>query len=161
MSDPLLKVNEFSLKGDQARANILHSVRRPNRTLCPTTAQRPPALICMASKYTISGRRRFLGCRNTLFLAAADFTMPEIHYFRPSQACMAPIYSISTPSRLAWLRYTVYQPQAGLHGSDIQYINPKQACRAPIYSISTPSRLAWPDIQYFWCRAEQPLRPIY
>ena len=38
---------------------------------------------CMASKYTISGRRRLCNARNTLFLVAADLHGPEIHYFRP------------------------------------------------------------------------------
>ena len=39
--------------------------------------------ICMASKYTISDRRRLAWLRNTLFLAAADLHGSEIHYFRP------------------------------------------------------------------------------
>ena len=59
-----------------------------------------PLQTCMASKYTISGRRRFYNARNTLFLAVAGFAMPEIHYFWPPQTCMAPKYTISGPSRV-------------------------------------------------------------
>ena len=51
--------------------------------------------ICSASKYTISGRRRFYNARNTLFLVAAEFTTLEIHYFWSSQICMASKYIIS------------------------------------------------------------------
>ncbi len=51
--------------------------------------------ICMASKYIISGRRRIYNARNTLFLAAAEFTTLEIHYFWLPQICMASKYIIS------------------------------------------------------------------
>ena len=83
-----------------------------------------PLQICMASKYTISGRRKFCNARNTLFPVAADFTMPEIHYFRPPQICMAPKYTISGRRRLVWLRNTLFLAAADLHGSEIHYFRP-------------------------------------
>ena len=65
---------------------------------------------CMASKYTISGRRRFCNARNTLFLAAAGFATPEIHYFWLPQTCMAPKYTISDCRRLCNARNTLFPP---------------------------------------------------
>ena len=59
-----------------------------------------PLQICMAPKYTISGRRKFCNARNTLFLTVADFATPEIHYFWPPQTCMASKYTISAPPRV-------------------------------------------------------------
>ena len=49
-----------------------------------------PSQVLQCSKYTISGCRGFCSARNTLFLAAADFAAPEIHYFWPSQICNNP-----------------------------------------------------------------------
>ena len=54
-----------------------------------------PPRIFRAPKYTISGRRRIYNARNTLFLAAAEFTTPEIHYFWLSQVLQRSKYTIS------------------------------------------------------------------
>ena len=83
-----------------------------------------PLQICMASKYTISGRRRFCNARNTLFPVAADLHGSEIHYFRSPQTCMASKYTISGRRRLAWLRNTLFPVAADLHGLEIRYFRP-------------------------------------
>ena len=69
-----------------------------------------PLQTCMASKYTISGCRRFCNARNTLFLVAADLHGPEIHYFWPPQTCMAPKYTISGRRRFCNARNTLFPP---------------------------------------------------
>ena len=69
-----------------------------------------PLQICMASKYTISRRRRFCNARNTLFLAAAGFAMPEIHYFRSPQVLQRPKYTISGCRRFCNARNTLFPP---------------------------------------------------
>ena len=95
-----------------------------------------PLQTCMASKYTISGCRRFCNARNTLFLTVADLHGPEIHYFWPPQVCMASKYTISDCRRLAWLRNTLFLVAADLHGPEIHYFWPPQTCMAPKYTIS-------------------------
>ena len=69
-----------------------------------------PLQTCMASKYTISGCRRFCNARNTLFLTVADLHGPEIHYFWPPQTCMAPKYTISGRRRFCNARNTLFPP---------------------------------------------------
>ena len=69
-----------------------------------------PLQTCMAPKYTISGRRRFCNARNTLFLAAAGFATPEIHYFWLPQVLQRSKYTISGRRRFAWLRNTLFPP---------------------------------------------------
>ena len=83
-----------------------------------------PLQICMASKYTISDRRRFAWPRNTLFPAAAGFATLEIHYFWSPQTCMAPKYTISGRRRLAWLRNTLFLVAAGFATPKIHYFRP-------------------------------------
>ena len=94
--------------------------------------------ICMASKYTISDRRRLAWLRNTLFLAAADFAMPEIHYFSSPQVLQRPKYTISGRRRFAWLRNTLFLVAAGFATLEIHYFWPPQTCMAPKYTISAP-----------------------
>ena len=95
-----------------------------------------PLQTCMASKYTISGRRRLAWPRNTLFLAAAGFAMPEIHYFRPPQVLQCPKYTISGRRRLAWPRNTLFLTVAGFAMPEIHYFRSPQTCMAPKYTIS-------------------------
>ena len=83
-----------------------------------------PLQTCMAPKYTISGRRRFCNARHTLFLVAASFTTPEIHYFRSPQTCMASKYTISGRRRLCNARNTLFLVAADLHGPEIHYFRP-------------------------------------
>ena len=83
-----------------------------------------PLQICMASKYTISGRRKFCNARNTLFLTVADFATPEIHYFRSPQVLQRPKYTISGCRRLCNARNTLFLAAADLHGSEIHYFRP-------------------------------------
>ena len=97
-----------------------------------------PLQICMASKYTISGRRRFCNARNTLFPVAAGFAMPEIHYFWPPQVLQRPKYTISGRRRFCNARNTLFPVAADLHGSEIHYFWPSQTCMAPKYTISAP-----------------------
>ena len=80
--------------------------------------------VCMASKYTISGRRKFCNARNTLFLAVADLHGSEIHYFWSPQTCMAPKYTISDCRRLCNARNTLFPVAADLHGLEIRYFRP-------------------------------------
>ena len=95
-----------------------------------------PLQICMAPKYTISGRRKFCNARNTLFLVAAGFATPEIHYFRPPQVLQCPKYTISDCRRLCNARNTLFLVAADLHGPEIHYFWPPQTCMAPKYIIS-------------------------
>ena len=95
-----------------------------------------PLQTCMAPKYTISGRRRFCNARNTLFLAAAGFAMPEIHYFRPPQVLQCPKYTISGRRRLAWPRNTLFLTVAGFAMPEIHYFRSPQTCMASKYTIS-------------------------
>ena len=100
-----------------------------------------PLQICMASKYTISGRRRFYNARNTLFPAAAGFATPEIHYFWLPQVLQRPKYTISGRRRLAWPQNTLFPAAADFAMPEIHYFWPPQTCMAPKYTISGPSRV--------------------
>ena len=100
-----------------------------------------PLQICMAPKYTISGRRRFCNARNTLFLTVADFAMPEIHYFWLPQVLQRSKYTISGRRRLAWPRNTLFLAAADLHGSEIHYFWSPQVLQRPKYTISAPPRV--------------------
>ena len=99
--------------------------------------------ICIASKYTISGRRRFCNARNTLFPVAAGFAMPEIHYFRSPQVLQRPKYTISGCRRFCNARNTLFLTVADLHSLEIHYFRPLQTCMAPKYTISGRRRLVW------------------
>ena len=123
-----------------------------------------PLQTCMASKYTISGCRRFCNARNTLFLTVADLHGPEIHYFWPPQVCMASKYTISDCRRLAWLRNTLFLTVADFAMPEIHYFWLPQVLQRSKYTISGRRRLAWPrntlflaaadlhgsEIHYFW-----------
>ncbi len=100
-----------------------------------------PLQTCMAPKYTISGRRRFCNARNTLFLAAAGFATPEIHYFWLPQVLQRSKYTISGRRRLAWPRNTLFLAAADLHGSEIHYFWSPQVLQRPKYTISAPPRV--------------------
>ena len=100
-----------------------------------------PLQTCIASKYTISGRRRLYNARNTLFLTVADLHGSEIHYFRPPQVLQRPKYTISGRRRLAWPRNTLFPAVADLHGLEIHYFWSPQTCMASKYTISGPSRV--------------------
>ena len=100
-----------------------------------------PSQTCIASKYTISGRRKFAWPRNTLFLAAAGLHGPEIHYFWPPQTLQRPKYTISDCRRLCNARNTLFPAVADLHGLEIHYFWPPQVCMASKYTISGPSRV--------------------
>ena len=102
-----------------------------------------PSQTCMAPKYTISRRRRFCNARNTLFLAAAGFAMPEIHYFWLPQVLQCPKYTISGRRRLAWPRNTLFLAAAGFATLEIHYFWSSQTCMAPKYTISGRRRLVW------------------
>ena len=91
--------------------------------------------------HAATGRCRLAWPRNTLFLAAAGFATPEIHYFRSPQTCMASKYTISGRRRLAWPRNTLFLVAADLHGLEIHYFWPPQTCMAPKYTISGRRRL--------------------
>ena len=83
-----------------------------------------PLQICMASKYTISRRRRFCNARNTLFLTVADFATLEIHYFWSPQVLQRPKYTISGRRRFCNARNTLFLAAADLHGLEIRYFRP-------------------------------------
>ena len=100
-----------------------------------------PSQTCIASKYTISGRRRFAWPRNTLFPVAASFAMPEIHYFSPPQVLQRPKYTISDCRRLCNARNTLFLAAAGFAMLEIHYFRPPQTCMASKYTISGPSRV--------------------
>ena len=95
----------------------------------------------MAPKYTISGRRRFCNARNTLFLVAAGFATPEIHYFWSPQVLQRPKYTISGRRRFCNARNTLFLAAAGFATPEIHYFRPPQICMAPKYTISGPSRV--------------------
>ena len=63
---------------------------------------------CFLISHAATGRCRLAWPRNTLFLTVADFAMPEIHYFWPSQVCMASKYTISGRRRLCNARNTLF-----------------------------------------------------
>ena len=97
-----------------------------------------PLQTCMVSKYTISGRRKFAWPRNTLFLAVADFTTPEIHYFRLPQVLQRPKYTISGRRRLCNARNTLFLAAASFAMPEIHYFRSPQICMASKYTISAP-----------------------
>ena len=97
-----------------------------------------PSQTCIASKYTISGRRRLYNARNTLFLTVADLHGSEIHYFRSPQVLQCPKYTISGRRRLAWPRNTLFLTVADFATLEIHYFWPPQTCMAPKYTISAP-----------------------
>jgi|GEM_PF-1504364 len=101
-----------------------------------------PLQTCMASKYTISGCRRFCNARNTLFLTVADLHGPEIHYFWPPQVCMASKYTISDCRRLAWLRNTLFLTVADFAMPEIHYFWLPQVLQRSKYTISGRRRRA-------------------
>ena len=101
-------------------------------------------LSCFLISHAATGRCRFAWPRNTLFPAAADFTMPEIHYFWPSQVLQCPKYTISGRRRFYNARNTLFLAVADLHGLEIHYFWPSQTLQCPKYTISGRRRLAWP-----------------
>ena len=100
-------------------------------------------LSCFLISHTATGRRRLAWPRNTLFLAAASFATPEIHYFSSPQVLQRPKYTISDCRRLCNARNTLFLAAADLYGSEIHYFWPPQTCMAPKYTISGRRRLAW------------------
>ena len=114
--------------------------------------------------HTATGRCRFAWPRNTLFLAAADFAMPEIHYFWSPQVLQRPKYTISGRRRLAWPRNTLFLVAADFATLEIHYFWLSQTLQRSKYTISGRRRLAWPrntlfpaaadlhgsEIHYFW-----------
>ena len=80
-----------------------------------------PPRIFRAPKYTISGRRRIYNARNTLFLAAAEFTTPEIHYFWLSQVLQRSKYTISGCRRFCSARNTLFLAVADFAALEIHY----------------------------------------
>ena len=95
-----------------------------------------PPRILRAPKYTISGRRRFYSARNTLFLAVAEFTTPEIHYFWPSQVLQRPKYTISGCRRFYNARNTLFLVVVDFVALEIHYFGPSQNLQCPKYTIS-------------------------
>ena len=85
---------------------------------------------------TSTASRRLEWPRNTLFLAVADFTMPEIHYFWLLQACMASKYTISGCRRFYNARNTLFLAVADFTTPEIHYFWLSQVCMASKYSIS-------------------------
>ena len=120
-------------------------------------------LSCFLISHAATGRCRLAWPRNTLFLVAADFAMPEIHYFWLSQTLQCPKYTISGRRRFCNARNTLFPAAADLHGSEIHYFRPPQVLQRPKYTISDCRRLAWirntlflaaasfatPEIHYF------------
>ena len=96
--------------------------------------------ICSASKYTISGRRRFYNARNTLFLAVAEFTTPEIHYFWPPQNLQRPKYTISGCRRFCSARNTLFLAVADFAAPEIHYFWPSRILQRSKYTISSRRR---------------------
>ena len=87
-----------------------------------------PALsqILQCSKYIISGRRGFCSARNTLFLAVADFTMLEIHYFWPPRILQRSKYTISGRRGFCSARNTLFLAVAEFTTPEIHYFRPPQ-----------------------------------
>ena len=95
-------------------------------------------LSCFLISHAATGRCRLAWLRNTLFLAAADFATPEIHYFWPPQVLQRPKYTISGCRRLCNARNTLFLVAAGFATLEIHYFWPPQTCMAPKYTISAP-----------------------
>ena len=112
----------------------------------------------------ISGRRGFLGRRNTLFLAVAEFAAPEIHYFWSSRIFRAPKYTISGRRRIYNARNTLFLAVAGFAALEIHYFWLSRILQRPKYTISGRRRFynarntlflvvadfAALEIHYFW-----------
>ena len=98
-------------------------------------------LSCFLISHAATGRCRFAWPRNRLFLAAAGFATPEIHYFSSPQVLQRSKYTISDCRRLCNARNTLFLAAADLHGLEIHYFWPPQICMAPKYTISAPSRV--------------------
>ena len=81
-------------------------------------------LSCFLISHAATGRCRLAWLRNTLFLAAAGFAMPEIHYFSSPQVLQRPKYTISGRRRLCNARNTLFPVAADLHGPEIHYFRP-------------------------------------
>ena len=121
-------------------------------------------LSCFLISHAATGRRRLAWLRNTLFLVAAGFATPEIHYFWLPQVLQCPKYTISGCRRFCNARNTLFPVAADLHGLEIHYFRPPQVCMAPKYTISgrrrlcnarntlflTAADLHGPEIHYFW-----------
>ena len=100
-------------------------------------------LSCFLISHAATGRRRLAWLRNTLFLVAAGFATPEIHYFWLPQVLQCPKYTISGRRRLAWPRNTLFLAAAGFATLEIHYFWSSQTCMAPKYTISGRRRLVW------------------
>ncbi len=99
---------------------------------------------CFLISHAATGRRRLAWPRNTLFLAVADFAMPEIHYFWPSQVLQRSKYTISGRRRLCNARNTLFLAAAGFATLEIHYFRPSQVLQRSKYTISGRRRFAWP-----------------
>ena len=93
-------------------------------------------LACFLISHAATGHRRLAWPRNTLFPAAADFAMPEIHYFWLPQVLQRSKYTISDRRRLCNARNTLFPAAADLHGSEIHYFRPLQVLQRSKYTIS-------------------------
>ena len=93
---------------------------------------------CFLISHAATGRCRLAWPRNTLFLVAADFAMPEIHYFWLSQTLQCPKYTISGCRRFCNARNTLFLTVADFAMPEIHYFWPPQTCMAPKYTISAP-----------------------
>ena len=116
---------------------------------------------CMASKYTISGRRKFCNARNTLFLTVADFAMLEIHYFWPPQTLQCPKYTISGRRRFCNARNTLFLAVAGFATLEIHYFWSPQVLQRPKYTISGRRKFAWPRNTLFLAAADFAMPEIH
>ena len=93
---------------------------------------------CFLISHAATGRRRLARLRNTLFLTAAGFATPEIHYFRPPQVLQCPKYTISGRRRFCNARNTLFLTVAGFAMPEIHYFRLSQTCIASKYTISAP-----------------------
>ena len=81
-------------------------------------------LSCFLISHAATGRRRFCNVRNTLFLVAAGFATPEIHYFWLPQVLQRPKYIISGRRRFCNARNTLFLVAAGFATPEIHYFRP-------------------------------------
>ena len=98
-------------------------------------------LSCFLISHAATGRCRFAWPRNTLFLAAAGFAMPEIHYFRSPQVLQCPKYTISGRRRFCNARNTLFLAAAGFATLEIHYFWSSQVLQCSKYTISGCRRL--------------------
>ena len=106
----------------------------------------------------------FFDVHSSSNLAAADFTMPEIHYFWLSQVLQCSKYIISSRRGFCSARNTLFLAAADFAMLEIHYFWLSQILQCPKYTISgrrgfcsarntlflAVAGFAMPEIHYFW-----------